>query len=186
MSRGTQENERVRKQITLALFELMREKPASAITVSDIIRRADVARASYYRNFSSKEEIIQSAMDKLRGQLISIYGDLPKDEFMLYENAVQGFEIALSHFLLGKSYVLAVYDNGYASLLQELINEYAEEAIGDMTHTSIERYQLYYLSGAVFNVLIQWLKNGAIESPHEMAKICADIMCEPILHKKRP
>lgn len=183
MSRGSQENERVRRQIISALFELMKEKPSSAITVSEIIRRAGVARASYYRNFTSKEDIICSAMDNIKVQVLPSDDTHSSEDFFRYDIAVHGFEAALSQFLLNKSDVLALYDNGYASLLQGLINEYIEEVVGDMKQASSERYLLYYISGATFNVLIQWLKGGAMESPHEMAKLCADIMCKPVLRR---
>lgn len=55
---------------------------------------ADVARASYYRNFDSKEQIIEAAMDDLRDQLL---GDVDYDDdeqIFDRENARAGFEKA--------------------------------------------------------------------------------------------
>jgi hypothetical protein len=39
-----------------------------------------------------------------------------------------------------------------------------------MPQKSIKRYKLYFLSGAMFNTTIQWLKSGAREEPEQMAK----------------
>lgn len=69
MSRGSQENERVRKEITEALFSLLLRKEFSEITVTDIVTEANVARVSYYRNFETKEAIIEEYVD-------SVYRDL--------------------------------------------------------------------------------------------------------------
>lgn len=52
------ENMRVKKSISKALFTLMSEKNFSEIRVSDIIAESGVAKASYYRNFTSIEDII--------------------------------------------------------------------------------------------------------------------------------
>ena len=50
-----------------------------------------------------------------------------------------------------------------------------------MPQNSIEHYKLYFISGAVFNVLIQWLQNGAIESPREIAKACVRFLSGGII-----
>ena len=85
---------RVKKRIAEGLFALLRKKDFSEITVTDIVREADVARASYYRNFDSKEQIIEAAMDDLRDQLL---GDVDYDDdeqIFDRENARAGFEKA--------------------------------------------------------------------------------------------
>ena len=71
MSKASMDNMRVKKQITEGLFSLLRKKPFSEITVTDIVKESNVARASYYRNFQNKEEIIESAMDSLRDELMA-------------------------------------------------------------------------------------------------------------------
>jgi hypothetical protein len=50
------------------------------------------------------------------------------------------------------------------------MNHFAEISIGNMPQKSIKRYKLYFLSGAMFNTTIQWLKSGAREEPEQMAK----------------
>ena len=48
-------NQKVKTSITSALFELLKEKSISEISITEIINKAHVARASFYRNYSSKE-----------------------------------------------------------------------------------------------------------------------------------
>ena len=50
--------------IASAFMELMLEKPYPEITVTDIITRAGVARASFYRNYASTSDILDSTIDK--------------------------------------------------------------------------------------------------------------------------
>ena len=172
MSRGSQENERVRHQITDALFSLMAHQQFSTITVSNVVSEADVARASYYRNFDSKEDIINGWVHELHDKLQPADTlPQPKDAFA-YENMVAGFEQSLNLFLSVKQRILILYNNGFASLLQNAINGYTQQMIGTIPVGSIERYRMYFIAGAVANVLIAWLQSGAIESPRTVAQAC--------------
>ena len=50
----------VRECITSALFSLMEKYPFEEITVTDIINKAGVSRMGFYRNYSSKENVVES------------------------------------------------------------------------------------------------------------------------------
>ena len=58
MDKRKEANIRVKTNITEALFALMHEKSFSDITVTELIRKAGVARASYYRNYDSMEDVL--------------------------------------------------------------------------------------------------------------------------------
>ena len=47
-----------------AIFELMEEKSYNKITIDDIIARAGVSRATWFRKFNTKEEAICFIMNK--------------------------------------------------------------------------------------------------------------------------
>ena len=55
----------VKQQITDAVMELMAEKNYMEITVSDVINKAGVARASFYRNFNTISDVIDLTIDKI-------------------------------------------------------------------------------------------------------------------------
>ena len=58
-------NRMVKIKISRALIKLMDQMPFSDITVTDIVKTAGVARASYYRNFDSKEEVLIKVTDDI-------------------------------------------------------------------------------------------------------------------------
>jgi AcrR family transcriptional regulator len=185
MSRGAQENARVKKDITEAVFVLLKSKEFSEITVTDIVTEAKVARASYYRNFETKETIVEGFIDSIYQELaVTTDGEPNFNTFYSYEMLVQRFEHSLTCLLQKKSYILALYKNGFGSLVLEIMNHYIEEVAGDMPRTSIERYKLYFVAGAAFNVLIKWLEGGAVESPREMAKACAGFIGGGVVAKQ--
>lgn len=183
MSKASMDNKRVKKQITEALFSLLQEKPFSEITVTDIVKKANVARASYYRNFENKEQIIEAAMDDLRDEIMA---DIPydDDEHIFDQNIARaGFEKSLTCCLVRKAALLTLYHNGFGNLIQQLFNRYTMEFAGNMSINSPERYKLYFISGAVTNVLIAWLSEGAKEAPREIAALCTDYFAGGILHE---
>lgn len=81
MDKRMLENKRVRTAIAKAWSALLKEKSFSEIKVTDLVKRAGVARRSYYRNFESMEdvakeymsEIQQDTMRKLKNQKIEQY-----------------------------------------------------------------------------------------------------------------
>lgn len=184
MSKASMDNHRVKNQITEGLFSLLRKKTFSEITVTDIVKEAKVARASYYRNFQNKEEIIRAAMDNLRDDLMKDIQYDDDEHIFNKENVLVGFTNALKSCLSIKSDLLALYNNGFGSLIQETFNQYIMDFAGNMSSTSIERYKLYFISGAVTNVLISWLNEGAIESPKEIAYICVKYLDGGILYNQ--
>ena len=45
--------------------------------------------------------------------------------------------------------------------------------MGDMPFNDIRRYNVYFYSGALYNVFLKWLESGMKETPQEMAEeIC--------------
>lgn len=59
----------MKREIKDAVMELMAEKPYMDITVTDIVTRARVARASFYRNFNSINDVIDAISGELSEEM---------------------------------------------------------------------------------------------------------------------
>ena len=64
MARKNEAHEIVVESITDALLILMKEKPLSEINVSELCNKAGVSRVSFYRNFTSLEDILIKYLKK--------------------------------------------------------------------------------------------------------------------------
>ena len=60
---------RTQKSLHDALIALLLEKNYDAITVQEVLDRADVGRSTFYAHFQSKDELLMSGMDELRSTL---------------------------------------------------------------------------------------------------------------------
>jgi AcrR family transcriptional regulator len=61
--------ERTRQALTEAMVLLMREKGYEALTVQDIIDRANVGRSTFYTHFGDKDDLLVSGLQSLRAAL---------------------------------------------------------------------------------------------------------------------
>lgn len=60
-----EKNTYVRSRILSALLAMMQEQPFSDISISALVSRAQVGRASFYRNFADKGDVLQQENDRL-------------------------------------------------------------------------------------------------------------------------
>ena len=66
--------ERTQQLLRGALVSLIREKGFEALTVQDIIDRANVGRATFYSHFDNKEDLLVSGFEDLRASLKAVSG----------------------------------------------------------------------------------------------------------------
>ena len=169
------ENLRVKVSITEALFSLLEEKSISAISVSEIIERAHVARASFYRNYASKESVIPTMMtdmlESFRQTVVYENGN-----YYVYENIYRSF----AFFKLYQKQVLDLHRFGYGSIVLDTLNRFHAEITGTLPDASIEKYQRYIYIGALYNTAMRWLQSDAQESIEQISemfyRVCVEQM----------
>ncbi|WP_395450549.1 TetR/AcrR family transcriptional regulator [Aminobacter sp. UC22_36] len=63
---------RTRTALYDALVALIRRKDYAAITVEDILAEANVGRSTFYAHFTSKDDLLQRSLDRLRDLLVEV------------------------------------------------------------------------------------------------------------------
>ena len=154
-------NRQVKLKIARALTKLMDTKAFSDISVTDIITTAGVARASYYRNFHSKEEVLIKITDDIMEEYRKRAEKLEND-FFSYEAILLIFRY--------------LYKAGLAYIYLDLFDQELENHMGDMPYNDIHRYKVYFYSGALYNVFLKWLQNGMKEHPSAMASMVTEML----------
>lgn len=164
-------NLRVKNSITEALFSLMHEKGFSDITITEIIEKSGVARASFYRNYSSKEDVLVTLVRDILN-CFQEEADYDLTNYLSYENILRSFQ----YFKRYEKYVLDLYHSGFGTILLEELNQFHELIVGTMSVRSLEKYKLYVYIGALYNTAIAWLVNGGVESTENIAAIFCNSM----------
>ena len=175
---------KVKLKIVSALFNLLKTDSFNKIKISQIIEVADVSRPSYYRNFSDKISIINYFIKniynwKVVSKLINSNLNINFDEV----GFTKFYEISLQISLEFKEYFLILDKNNFSGLIVDLTTESGFYAIGNMSNNSIDKYLINYLTGFLRNIRMQWLKNGAKESIHDMAVFLTNVLKDNVIKK---
>lgn len=164
MDKRKEANIRVKKNITETLFSLMKKKNISEITVTEIIRESGVARASFYRNYTSKEDVLFTLIRDILKQFRE-EADYNLEEYFSYHHILRCFQ----YFKRYGEYLIDLYQSGFGTALLEELNQFHESIAGTMKAQSTTRYHLYMFMGALYNTVIVWLMSGEKEPVEEIA-----------------
>lgn len=165
MDKRKEANIRVKESITNTLFSLMAKKSLADIHITELVDGAGVARASFYRNYCSKEDVLVTL---IRDILDEFWDETSMEQgsFYTYENVLLSFR----YFKKYRDYVLDLYRAGFLSVLLEELNHFHESVEGSMASSSIEKYQLYLYIGALLNTAVVWLSTDEKTRPEDMAR----------------
>lgn len=161
------ENE-IDQKITNALFQLMEEQEYKSISITDIVNKAGLSRVTYYRHFSSKEEIIIRFFELTKNRFVDqIRLNTPSGE--------ENYElIILALFLYFKANMKANKCLRKAGLENELLKFLTDEFLCKLP-VKLDKYMAYFVSGALYNVLIHWLDGDCKDSIDEVSKPFVEI-----------
>ena len=155
----------VKDRLMNAMLDLSREKEWTKITITDLINRSGVARASFYRNFQTIGDLIQYGVDQIRADF---WAAAPPSAggFLSREMLTYTFDYYLRH----RELILSFHHSGMPMNFLDILTESMILSYGDMPASSLDRYGLYYYAGALYNMTICWLSSGARETPAQMAE----------------
>lgn len=172
--RGKSESNKLAKEyIVTALIELMKVQDYHDITITDLTKKAGVSRMAYYRNYTSKEDIINKFIDDVGASIHEKLESLRShaDVYAYY------YELFMQ---LGSYNDLAItaYHAGLGELILAQITKNMALTFPGEGMSVTERYRHLHIAGAFYNIFINWLKNGQKESVADMAKLCCSLTCE--------
>ena len=160
-------NKLTRECLTTALMQLMKEKPLDKITITELVARSGVSRTAFYRNYSTKEDIlvdIRNAITETSNNLL-LRPELKDDPFLWFKEC---FRI--------------VQDN--ADLIRPILDAkitladfFKNQSVFDLLYPNnnrMNRYKNLAIEAAFQRIIIVWFDEGMIESIDEMASFCND------------
>ncbi|CZR97198.1 TetR/AcrR family transcriptional regulator [Clostridioides sp. GD02404] len=155
-----------------SLLSLMSKKDYSSITVTEIAENALLSRRTFYRNFNSKREILETYCQNLCQEYIECF----KNESDLSLSNVT--ELYFSFWQKHVEFLTMLNKNHLMFFLLEKYNEFLPIIYkiykGDDNKFNIQEevtYAILFVSGGFWNILSEWLKNGFAQTPKEMSEI---------------
>lgn len=160
---------RTRAALSGALVDLIIEKGYEAVTVAEIVERADVGRSTFYAHFRDKDELLLSGAEVLRSALVAGAGPEP------FGFSLELFRHARSHRLLHR----AIAGRRAGTLVYGWLGGLVAELVREDLH----RYPLrpgaavplepvvQAVAGGCLALLTSWLEEETPVRPEEMDRI---------------
>lgn len=149
----------VRQQITKTLLNLLEEKNIEDIDIRYLCSKAGVGRASFYRNYSSKEDVILQYSNRLIREWGTDFENDPNSSvFNVFGSLFQHYKEHSSFYLIlirqNMSYIILDTIKEKVGLLPELSNK--------------EAYEKAYFAYGLYGWICEWIQRGMQESPEEI------------------
>ena len=163
-------SQRTRQALGDAFVELMVEKGYEAVSIKDIIDRANVGRSTFYAHYRDKEELFVGQMDRLV-DLLSRHASQQVSEENPFFPSLGLFHHIQEHWKLYK--ILAWESSGINLLTRALQKSLSEQIEGSLV-ASGQTYEVpvpilaNFLSGSFLSLVKWWLDNKMIYSPEQM------------------
>ena len=167
--------------IYAALVTLMAEKQFEAISVSELVKRAHIGRATFYRNFDTIEDVLRWRCEQIVGEMIDyVRSDRPSQPV---DKQFSVLRPMLRFFYLNSSIVELVIQANRTDILQAAfqreIEQYTPRLLErlDVPAEYVDYWPVIRSSMAV-TILVQWVKHGKKETPDALADGLSELMSQ--------
>lgn len=172
---------KTKKQLRLALMELLAEKSAKSISVRELAERADINRGTFYIHYRDVGDLLQRLEDEMADRLTALCKEhKPEDStgeqfpFLrdLYRFILDNAD--LCRVLLGPNGDIAYTDRICCILRDYFLYDFLSQfRPGDRQR--LNHFCSFIVSGNL-NLALSWLRDGGQESPDEMARLAGSII----------
>ena len=148
-----------------ALIRLLEEKSLEQITVPEITNLAGVGRATYFRHFSKKEDLVTFKLVRLlerwkdENQQLNDYRN-NRDRVYAYFVFHAGIKDLLK-LIYNRKLLFTVYYSFFQTLVPET---------GDQRNA----FEIHFFASGVLGMMEEWARDGFRESPEELT----DMVCQ--------
>ena len=150
------------------LLQLMHTKEYEQISISELTQKAGVSRMSYYRNYNCKDSILIDYMHRiLKEYAEELKGPSFRSDFQTYDHILR----SLKYLEKYKDYVLCLKKANRSEILLQGLDLYMLYVTESLEKSALEKYDLYYYSGALYNIFMHWIEDDMKEDIQVIASI---------------
>lgn len=160
---------RSKAEICEALIRLMKDHPYEEITVKQIALEAKLVRKTFYRNFDSKEDVLETILDKL----IAEY-----KKQLIMSNKIMPIEVIFNFCIEHKNLILLFDKNNLMYRIQQKLNDAIPVKLEELMAFGFvpteffcgfdPSYQILFNIGGIWNVICRWAHGGMEDDPKQL------------------
>lgn len=159
-----------------SLLELMQTERYQEITIQQITDHAGLTRRTFYRNYTSKDDIIKDSFYRIWSEYTSLITQ--QTDLTLPNISKVFFSLMLRYkdflTLINRHQLFSIFLSDLDELLPLLCNQIKGNALS-LSNESIQ-YALTFSTGGFMHILIKWLNDSELKTPEKMATIIEDFL----------
>ncbi len=164
---NTKYNKRRRESISKiekVFIEFLQTKSLNQITVSDICKKAELNRSTFYANYIDIYDLADKIREHIESEIKDIYQDEYTNKFNS-NNYLKLFRHIKNNQLFYKTYFKLGYDSDYKILMYDT---HQAEKYFDNKYIN---YHIEFFRNGLNAIIKRWLENDCLETPEEIAAI---------------
>lgn len=154
---------RSRRMIREAYMELLKEKDLSKITVTDIIKRADLNRATFYAHYPDVRGVTEEIENEIIEKMLEV---LKEFQFTSFFRNPAPLLLKISRYLEEDTdfYRILVRANGSEIFMEKLKKVFSDHMLNDsdipesMQQSKMVELRVCYFAGGIVNLYKQWFR----------------------------
>ena len=160
-------SQRTRHMLSAAFVALMREKGYSAITVNDLIERANIGRSTFYSHYRDKDDLFVHELDRV---IEALSQRIPQEEELPFFPSLGLFRHVGEEYELYKALVWTPGIDLLIKHLQKSLSSRIEQGLQNSTKDFDMPLPILAnsIAGSFLTLLKWWLENKMTYSPEEM------------------
>ena len=178
MTKADRRVQRTRELLQKALIELITERGYDAITIQDIVDRANVGRTTFYLHYNSKDELFMSCHEAIVSEFhVGLLHPLSHEELLSSEIPPE-MSSAYRHLEEGRAPLYAVFQGKDSQLILRQIRDRSAREIEANLRALFEENKsnipldilANYLAGAQIALMQWWLEKRRPHTPDDLTK----------------
>ena len=166
---------KTRQAVFQAFTSLLEKKSYSAITVQEIIDRADIGRSTFYAHFETKDELLRALCQEIFDHVFS--EDLSRESTHDFSSGTRDIQAEITHILYhlqdSSHYLKGILSCESGEMFMRYFKEYLEKVFEgelDKQASDIPRdYMLHHLVCDFAETVRWWMKHEQY-SPEEISR----------------
>ncbi|UUX33316.1 TetR/AcrR family transcriptional regulator [Fundicoccus culcitae] len=168
-----------RIDICTALSDLLNHKSFEDITVKDITLKSGYSRATFYRHFKDKYEVMNYAYTYKVDQLIDVYGENNQEIIIQTLEYMQNHSVYFKH--VAKSEGQNSFTNFVYQYTIDYFNQYQSDALANYSNDNDEKSSLLvFISSGSVAIVNQWIKDNFKQPAKWIGQLIYRLLPDPI------
>lgn len=162
---------RSKNMIKSAFLELIQEKDANKITVTDIVKRADINRSTFYAHYPDVQGVVEQINAEAINEMLEILGEFKYENFfsnlapvLLKINRYLENEMELCRIMILSDYADDFFEEAKRVFFDYMKN--AESIPSKLRNSPVFEMRISFFVGGLMNMYRQWFKGELLSLIH--------------------